>query len=61
VLGEHQDAVVAEARIRAWADGGADADAAARLAGREHERMERARKAWPPAWKSLRRAAKPLA
>ena len=26
----------------------------------EHERMESARKAWPRAWKSLRRAAKPL-
>ena len=60
VLGEHQDAVVAEARIRAWAAGGADAHAAALLAAREHERMESARKAWPRAWKSLRRAAKPL-
>ena len=61
VLGEHQDAVVAEARIRAWAAGGADPRAAALLAAREHERMETARKAWPRAWKSLRRAAKPLA
>ena len=60
VLGEHQDAVVAEARIRAWAAGGADAHAAALLAAHEHERMESARKAWPRAWKSLRRAAKPL-
>jgi CHAD domain-containing protein len=60
VLGEHQDAVVAEARIRAWAAGGADAHAAALLAAREHERMASARKAWPRAWKSLRRAAKPL-
>ena len=60
VLGEHQDAVVAEARIRAWAAGGADPRAAALLAAREHERMETARKAWPRAWKSLRRAAKPL-
>ncbi len=61
VLGEHQDAVVAEGRIRAWAADGGDAEAASLLTAREHERMEAARTAWPPAWKALRRAAKPLA
>lgn len=61
VLGEHQDAVVAESRIRAWAAGDADADAAALLSAREHGRMETAREEWPRAWKALRRAAKPLA
>ena len=60
VLGEHQDAVVAEGRIRAWAADGADAEAASLLTAREHERMEAARTAWPQAWKALRRAAKPL-
>jgi CHAD domain-containing protein len=60
VLGEHQDAVVAEARIRAWAAEGADAHAAELLAAREHARRESTREAWPRAWKSLRRAAKPL-
>ncbi len=61
VLGEHQDAVVAEARIRAWAADGADTGAASRLAEREHERMQTARASWPEAWKALRSAAKPLA
>lgn len=61
VLGEHQDAVVARARIRAWKAGGGDAAAASLLAERERERMREARAAWPRAWKALRRAAKPLA
>lgn len=60
VLGAHQDAAVAEERIRAWAAGDADSHAASLLVEREHERMEAARKAWPRAWKALRRAAKPL-
>jgi len=60
VLGEHQDAVVAEARIRAWAEEGGDTGAAARLAAREHERMKAARASWPQSWKVLRRAAKQL-
>jgi CHAD domain-containing protein len=61
VLGEHQDAVVAEARIRAWEAAGGDAGAASLLAGRERERRQATRDAWPAAWKALRRAAKPLA
>ncbi len=60
VLGEHQDAVVAEGRIRAWGAAGADTEAASLLIASEHERMEAARTAWPQAWKALRRAAKPL-
>jgi CHAD domain-containing protein len=61
VLGEHQDAVVAEARIQEWVAAGADEGVAARLVAREHERMEATRAAWPSAWKELRRAAKQLA
>ena len=61
VLGEHQDAVVADARIRAWATDDSNRGAVERLLAREHERKETARKAWPPAWRALRRAAKPLA
>lgn len=60
VLGEHQDAVVAEARIRAWAAEAGASGVASRLAAREDARMETARAAWPQAWKTLRRAAKPL-
>ncbi len=61
VLGEHQDAVVAEARVLAWAADGADVEAVSLLVAREHERMEAARAAWPQAWTALRRTAKPLA
>ncbi len=60
VLGEHQDAAVAEERIRTWAADGADGDAASRLLEREHERKAASREAWPAVWKALRRAAKPL-
>jgi CHAD domain-containing protein len=63
VLGEHQDACVAEERVRGLLhDLGADADAAvAFVAGRLVEREE-ARKAdrrarWQPAWESLATAA----
>ena len=60
VLGEHQDAAVAEERIRAWA-GGADATGAVEaLLQREDERKAAARAAWPVGWKELRRAAKQL-
>ncbi len=62
VLGEHQDAVVADERIRAWAAGrSGTTDAIDHLRARERERRDAARAAWPAAWKSLRRAAKPLA
>jgi CHAD domain-containing protein len=60
VLGEHQDAVVADDRIRAWAGDGAGTEAVDRLRARERERRDAARAAWPAAWRSLRRAAKPL-
>lgn len=61
VLGEHQDAAVAEARIRAWAAGSEGSRAAERLVDRERARKRAAREGWPPRWKALRRAAKHLA
>ena len=60
VLGEHQDAVVSDDRIHAWAGDGAGTEAVDRLRARERERRDAARAAWPAAWRSLRRAAKPL-
>jgi CHAD domain-containing protein len=60
VLGEHQDAVVAEERIRelvAQVRGtGRTALAAGRLIERQRARREAARAAWPKAWKRLRAA-----
>jgi CHAD domain-containing protein len=61
VLGEHQDATVAEERIRGWAELGSVGVAAGRLVELERKRKSEARAAWPKAWKKLRRAAKPLA
>jgi CHAD domain-containing protein len=60
VLGEHQDAAVAEERLRALAAGAAPAEAiaAGRLLEREESRRLAARAAWPAAWKRLERAAK---
>jgi len=60
VLGEHQDAVVAEERLRALA---ADATpdqalAAGRLIDREQARHAEARAEWPTAWRKLKRAAR---
>ena len=60
VLGEHQDAVVAEERIRAWAGDDHATGAAEALLQREDERKAVARADWPAAWKELRRAAKQL-
>ena len=59
VLGEHQDAVVAEQRVEAWtaADPAREA-AAAPLVERERERREEARSAWPAAWKKLKKRAR---
>ena len=56
VLGEHQDAVVAAARLRQLAAGAAPERAlvAGRLVEREEERRLQARKAWPKAWQKLR-------
>ena len=60
VLGEHQDAVVAEERIRdllARVRGtGRTALAAGRLIERQRHRRSDARRAWPRAWKRLERA-----
>ena len=57
VLGEHQDATVAEDRLRVWANEG-QTDAAIRLIELAEERKRAARSAWPDAWKELRRAGK---
>jgi CHAD domain-containing protein len=60
VLGEHQDAVVAEERIRelvAQVRGtGRTALAAGRLIERQRARRTAARAAWPKAWKRLKAA-----
>jgi CHAD domain-containing protein len=63
VLGAHQDAFVAEERIRAWLGDASDdaADAAARLIARQRRRRRAARAALPEALKAVRRAAKPIA
>lgn len=57
ILGEHQDACVAEERIRAWRERnpGAASRAAEVLLEREEERRRRAREAWPTAWAELDR------
>lgn len=58
VLGDHQDAVIAEARIRSLlraAGGSALAFAAGRLVEREERRRERARAEFPAAWRRLKR------
>jgi CHAD domain-containing protein len=57
LLGEHQDAVVAERRLRELAvvdDSTAAAFVAGRLAERQRERRERVAKKLPKAWKRLR-------
>ena len=58
VLGEHQDAVVASAWLAErgmQVDDGAVAFTAGRLAELEVESRDRAREAWPKAWKRLER------
>jgi CHAD domain-containing protein len=57
VLGEHQDAVVAEERLRELALEARpqQALAAGRLVEREEERRAETRAAWPKAWKKLRK------
>ena len=59
VLGEHQDAVVAEDRLRALAAKAAapEALAAGALITGERQRREEARRAWRGAWRKLDRAA----
>lgn len=63
VLGEHQDATLAEERLRELASA-APAEAAfvaGRLVEREQARRCAARAAWPEAWKRLRKAGAVLA
>jgi CHAD domain-containing protein len=60
VLGDHQDAAVAEARIRALVKprtARAGAIAAGRVIERQHERRRAARAAFPDAWGALERDA----
>jgi CHAD domain-containing protein len=61
VLGAHQDAIVAEARLRgllARQTGSGASFAAGRLVERERERRRNARAELPEAWRSLERAAR---
>ena len=61
ILGDHQDAVVAQERIRDWAATTADPAselAAGRLVQLERDRMAAARAAWPGAWQRLDEAAR---
>ncbi|HET8893635.1 MAG TPA: CYTH and CHAD domain-containing protein [Gaiellaceae bacterium] len=60
VLGEHQDAVVAEAALRKLAADApsAQALAAGRLIDGERERRAEARRTWRKQWQKLKRAAK---
>jgi CHAD domain-containing protein len=60
VLGDHQDAAVAEARIRALVGPRTRPDralAAGRVIERQHERRRTARAAYPKAWRRLERDA----
>jgi CHAD domain-containing protein len=60
VLGAHQDAIVAEARLRELLgdlESSGAAFAAGRLVERERERRREARKALPRAWRKLDKAA----
>jgi CHAD domain-containing protein len=58
LLGEHQDAVVATARIADWVDEGGDREVADVLLTREDERRARARTDWPAVWKKAERKAR---
>jgi CHAD domain-containing protein len=63
LLGEHQDAVVAERRLRELAvvdSPTAAAFVAGRLAERQRARRQRVRKRLPTAWKRLRKSSGPL-
>ena len=56
ILGEHQDSVVAETRVRAWGQERADVgQAVAALVEQERMRRKKARRAWPEAWERLAR------
>ena len=61
VIGEHQDALVSEDRIRSLlrtVRGPQVAFAAGLLVGRERERRRSAREEWPQAWKRLQQSGK---
>jgi CHAD domain-containing protein len=60
VIGEHQDAVVAEERIRELAlrGGSRTALAAGRLVERQRARKQAARRAFPAAWRDLDKAGR---
>ena len=61
VIGEHQDAVVAEERVRALLDraNGLGAHfAAGRIVERERRRRREAREAFPEAWARLEKSGK---
>jgi CHAD domain-containing protein len=59
VLGEHQDAFVAEESLTAWARGEPDGEKiAAPLVERERARREKARSKWPKAWKRVEKSAR---
>ena len=59
ILGDHQDAVVSEGRIRDWAASAPESRfAAGRLVQLERDRMAAARDAWPEAWQLLDRLAR---
>jgi CHAD domain-containing protein len=56
VLGEHQDAFVAEEQVTAWAkENESAASAVELLLERERDRRTNARAEWPAAWKKLKR------
>jgi CHAD domain-containing protein len=57
VLGVHQDSVVAEREILAWA-GGELSPLASQLVERERARRSEALSAWPPSWSQLWKRAK---
>jgi CHAD domain-containing protein len=59
ILGDHQDAVVSQARIRAWATSAPESRfVAGRLVQLERDRMASARAAWPDTWQRLDLAAR---
>ena len=59
ILGDHQDAVFAEARIRTWAASDpAGSFPAGRLVQLERDRKAAARAAWPGTWQELDEAAR---
>jgi CHAD domain-containing protein len=61
VLGEHQDAVVAQERIGDWADAHPEhRDLADRIIGSERSRQAASRAAWPKVWRRLERLGRRL-